>query len=82
MLCRSTIPEEASEPQLPQLAPLSAQLSVSAPAVPASVWPSGLGEGALALPNQAILPEDSRPLHVVPEVSRYCAPDTVVTIEA
>ena len=76
-----SIAEDASEAQLPQLAPLLTQLSVSAPAVPASVWPSGLGEGALALPNQAILPEDSRPLHVVPEVRGPCSPGTVVTIE-
>ena len=81
MQSRSTILEDASEPQLPQLAPLSSQLSGSAPAVPASVWPSGRGEGALALPNQAILPEDSRPLHVVPEVGRFYSPDTVVTNE-
>lgn len=53
-------------PNLDEFPPLSSQLSSSAPAVP--VWPADVGEGTWALPNQAILPEDSRPRPTLPEV--------------
>lgn len=53
-------------PSLDEFPALTSPLSASAPAVP--VWPADVGEGTWALPNQTILPEDSRPRPALPEV--------------
>lgn len=58
--------EEIDLPSLEDFPPLTNQLSSSAPALP--VWPADVGEGPWALPNQSILPEDSRPRPSLPEV--------------
>lgn len=59
---------KAAAPDHPNLLPLESLLSSSAPAT-AAVWPLEIGEGSLALPNQAILPEDSRCTTAVPKVT-------------
>ena len=64
--------DEVGLPNLDDFPPLTSQLSTSAPAVP--VWPADVGEGTWALPNQTILPEDSRPRPALPEVRLSKAP--------
>lgn len=64
--CR--LSKEDELPDIDDFPVTTPQLSTSAPPAPAAPWAADIGEGSLALPNQAILPEDSRPRRVLPEV--------------
>lgn len=69
----------AGLPDLP-ISVANARLSASAPTT-APLWPPGLGEGgALALPNQGILPEDSRPSRGIPEVLANPGPAAITAV--
>jgi hypothetical protein len=61
--------KEDDLPDINDFPVITPQLSSSAP-LDVTPWSSNqVGDGSLALPNQAILPEDSRPRRVIPEVS-------------